>query len=94
MDTTSKDCKVTVKDHVFTMTKDKQSPKASPKFTGLTQHAGVKAVLEDWQAINDRYAKCYHKVFVEEATHIPAAEQASILHMIHRRNKYDNFILN
>ena len=40
MDTTSKDCKVTFKDNVITVTKhmNKQSPEPSAKSTGLTHH--------------------------------------------------------
>ena len=78
MGTTSEDCKVTCKDHVFTVTKDmkKQSLEASPKSMVLTHQAGVKAVLGDWQAISDRYARWYHKVFVEDTTHIPTADWA------------------
>ena len=61
---------------------------------GLTHHAHIRAVHEQWQTINDRYAKLYYKVFVEDTTHIPTAEQASILNMVHLLNKSEYFILN
>ena len=49
MGTRSENCKVTFKDHVFTVTKDmnKQSPRATPKSTVVTHQADVKAAHED-----------------------------------------------
>ena len=78
MGTTSEDCKVTFEDHVFTVTKamKKQLPTATSKSTVARHQADVKAVHEDWKAINDRYVKWYHKAFVDDTTYTPTAAWA------------------
>ena len=55
--------------------------------------ADVSAIHSDWENIGDRYNKWYHVVFVNEERYTPTPEQVSVLHMVHKRTKYEYFML-
>ena len=86
-----RDTKKLFKNFLSVISKEDRARKKASKEAGLMPplSATVTATYNDWEKIASTYAVWCDDAFLNEKTHTPTPQQASVLHMAHERTKYE-----